>query len=259
MSGATSVAAGWSSVLGSKVGTQAFALKHAEVVQLFRQVNNYLHSLPEDDEDRALYLKYTPIWYRALVYPDSWNSSSHPAGNIIDDQPLDQLGGLGRLLHRIAGESLSEDALAKLRESLRQWRELLDEAGLPTDVAERVRTQVDLIDWLLDNQETYGAEPVVRESRNLLGLGVEALQAVPAKAKKIGIALAYLVYVFGLLHQGVDQAAGLLEGLSQVQIQYEQLTDGSATEPAATPPEIESEDNRVIDAEVVEPGRELDP
>ncbi|WP_222113906.1 hypothetical protein [Gordonia paraffinivorans] len=258
-SGANSVANGWTNVLGSEVGTEDFALKHAEVVQLFRQVYNYLNSLPEGDEDRALYMKYTPIWYRAIVYPDSWNASTHPAEKVIDVQSLDQLGGLGRLLHRIAGESLDDDAVAKLRDSLRAWRELLDEAGLPTDIAERIRTQVDLIMWLLDNLETYGAEPVIRESRNLVGLGVEAMQAVPAKAKKIGIALASLVYVFGLLHQGVDEAAGVLEGLNQVKVQYAQLTGGSADEPATASREIESEDNDVLDAEVVEPGSELNP
>ena len=79
------------------------------------------------------------------------------------------------------------------------------------------------------------------------------MQAVPAKAKKIGIALASLVYVFGLLHQGVDEAAGVLEGLNQVKVQYAQLTGGSADEPATTSREIESEDNNVLDADGVSP------
>jgi hypothetical protein len=210
--------------------------------------------LPDEDEDKDLFLKYVPTWYRAVVFPEHWSSTSTPAANIIDQPSLDQLRGLGRVLHRTSGQELSGSAVSQLRESLRVWRELLGESGIPDDVAERIRGQVDLIDWLLANEMTFGSEPVIRESRTLVGMGVEVLAAVPAKAKKVAVALSYIVYMLTMLQQGVDVTSGILEGLNETVSQYEQLTDGTSSAPEAPAGELTD----VVDAEVVETG-ELEP
>ena len=254
-SGADNVGNGWKAALGSAIDSGDFPRRHAEVVHLFSKVHQHLLSLPEDDEDRELYLKYAPSWYRAIVFRDSWGNSQKPAASIIDEQTLDQLRGLGRILHRTSGDTLTSEAVDQLRKGLKQWRELLDESGIPSNVAERIKSQVDLIEWLLENVSTYGAEPVVRESRNLVGLGVEVLQQVPGKAKKVAVALAYVAYFLGIVHQGVDQAAGVLEGLNEARTQYEQLFENApAIEHAESVGEIESEESKVIDAEVVDDG-----
>lgn len=169
-----------------------------------------------------------------------------PAANIIDPLSLDQLRGLGRVLHRTSGQELSEGAVHSLRESLREWRELLAEAGIPADLAERIRGQVDMIDWLLANQETFGTEPVIRESRSLVGMSVEVLGAVPAKAKKVAVALSSIVYMLTMLQQGVDVSSGILEGLNETVTQYGYLTDGESPEPTEQLTDF-------VDAEIVEP------
>ena len=240
-------------MLGCAVDSLEFPRRHAEVVNLFGRVTGYLQSLAGDDEDRQLYLKYAPAWYSAIVFRDSWASTQKPASSIIDQQTLDHLRGLGRILHRSSGEDLTEDAVITLRLGLTHWRDLLEESGIPQSVMDRIKAQVDLIEWLLDNVGIYGAEPVVRESRNLVGIGVEVLQQVPAKAKKAAVGLAFVAYFLGLVHHGVDETAGILEGLNSVQVQYEQLVTGPrAIEGSEQTPQIEPKPAKIIDAEVVD-------
>lgn len=243
-SGGHSVATGWQQALGCESDSEDFPGRHSEVVNLFRQVEQYLRSLPEQDEDRELYLKYCPAWYRAITFRDSWRSSGQPAASIIDNSALDQLRGLGRLLHRTMPSSLSDDATSALRDGLKIWRDLLAESGVRPEVVERIKAQVDLIDWLLENESTFGSEPIVRESRNLVGMGIEVLQAVPAKAKTVGLALGFLVYMLSLVHQGVDQTVGILEGLNSTRTQYEQLI--------SPPEQLGNSEFEVLDAEVVD-------
>ncbi|GAA3963234.1 hypothetical protein [Gordonia caeni] len=240
-SGDSTVGKGWERALGCAVDDKDFPRRHGEVVQLFSRVNQYLLSLPEDNEDRQLYLPYAPRWYDAVVFRGNWNVTSSPAKRIVSGDILNHLRGLGRLLQLKSGQNLTTEAIDALRKGLAEWSTLLDSAEIPAALAERIRGQVDLIGWLLDNVETYGAEPVMRESRNLLGEGVDLIQAMPGKAKKIGLALAGIVYAIGLLHSGIDHTAGILEGLSEVGTQYGRLVEGlPQLEGPESPLEIEA-------------------
>ncbi len=150
-----------------------------------------------------------------------------------------------QVLSITSADDFTDEAQDALVRGLKEWKDLLDEAGLPPGISEQVRSQVAHIEWLLANVSLFGSEPVVRESRNLIGLGVEVLQLVPVKARKVGAAMAYIVYMLGLVHAGIDHTAGILEGLNEVSAQIEVITDN--------PPELSAESNEeIVDAEFEE-------
>lgn len=252
-SGAGNVQDAWKVVLGADVGTVEFAQRHGEVVALVGSVGDRLRGLPEGNNLRNRSLRYLPEWYSAVVYVGPWDHSSHRAEAIITTSALDQLQGLGEQFDTIFGDertSLSEDAIARLRENLQEWRDLMEDADLPRGVAEQIRAQVNHIEWLLENVNLFGTQPVVDKTRELVGSGVSAVAARPKLAVKIGAVMTGAVMFLGLAHKGVDEASGILEGVQKMTQHVQQIADGAGPKELTavpTPPVDE-----VVDAEVVE-------
>lgn len=242
----TTVNGGWKSALGCAPGDKDFPRKHAEVVNLFAGTQSYLLSLPERNGDREIYEKYLPSWYNAVVFQKPWANNQYPARSIISQSELDQLGGLGRLLERTDRAILDDTAIEKLKNGLTKWQELLNESGISADIKEQIKTQVDHITWLLENVETFGPNPVLRETRSLAGFGLQILSWSPA-VKKIAAALTALTVFLGYVHSSVDDVAGALEGINEVRAQYELLS-----QPVLELEEGSNHDEQIVDAEVID-------
>lgn len=250
-SGGKTVDAGWQSALGSTPSDKNFPRKHAEVVNLFAGTQSYLLSLPEGQVDREIYGKYLPSWYNAVVFRKPWDNNQYPARAIITAAELDQLGGLGSLLGRTERAVLDDTSMEKLKKGLAKWRELLDESGISKDIKEQIKAQVDHITWLLENIETFGPNPVVREARSLVGLGFQLLSQPSSAMTKIAGAVTLLGIFLGGLHTGIDNVAGILEGINEVQVQYELLSN-PVLEIEGAPQESPNHDEEILDAEVVD-------
>lgn len=245
---------GWAAVLGAHVGTVDFAQRHGEVIALLNGVGARLRGLPEGNRTRERCLPYIPSWYQALVYTGPWGSSQHPARIVIDKANLDQLGTVGDLFDTLFDDertALSDDALAQLRRNLGEWRDLLDEADLPRGIASQIRAQVNHIEWLLDNVGTFGSQPIVDRTRELVGSGVSAVAVKPKLSVKIGSALTGAVMFLGLVHQGVDQANGILEGVQKMTTYVQQIADGDFVPPKELTAVPTLPADEVVDAEVV--------
>lgn len=237
---------GWKSALGCSPGDKDFPRKHAEVVNLFAGTQSYLLSLPEKNGDREIFEKYLPSWYNAVVFQKLWDNNQYPARSIISQPELDQLGGLGRLLERTNRAVLDDTSIEKLKDGLAKWQELLGESSISVDIKEQIKTQVDHITWLLGNIETFGTNPVLRETRNLAGFGLQMLSWSP-RIKKVAVAVAALTAFLGSVHAGVDHSAGILEGLNEVQAQYEIIS-----QPVLALEEGSNHDEQIVDAEVID-------
>lgn len=250
-SGAPNVSDGWTSALGVTPGTTDFALRHGEVVGLMNRVLTHLTSLDPEEVEHELYLQYVPAWYRAVVYPDSWGSSNRPAAGIIELHILDHLKGLGlHMRRRSVYPVLGDDKLAELRRSLDEWRTLADKAGLPSDLAQQVRTLVDHIDWLLANSETFGTEPVMENARTLFGLSVPVIHFADRKwTKTIASAMAALVLVLGPVADATEEANRILTNVSETVSEIREF--GSPEPQKALPPgdgsDVSADDEPVPD------------
>lgn len=246
-SGGTTVTAGWERVLEASVDSPEFAMRHGEVVGLFHQVHTYLVGLEPDDVEHVLYLKYVPAWYGAVVFRDRWNHTGIPAGTIIKGPELDHLQGLGvhlRLKYQNAQPDLGEGNLANLTQSLREWRDLLDGAELPSNLAHEIKSQVDHIEWLLSNVEMFGAEPVARGARTLLGLSVPVLALGGKMVKAAGVAMAGLLMFLTPIEVASDKATNILTNFKEAVQTVEEL---GAPEPQKALPAPNSEDDSAED------------
>ncbi|WP_157105978.1 hypothetical protein [Nocardia sienata] len=263
-SGAASVQKGWESVLGVQYGTPDFARRHAEVVALVGRISDRLYAMPEGNPTRERNLRYLPHWYSAVVYSNGWNAQGHPAQNVISVDHLDDLGNFSDILvgrDRDAGDGISDDAMARLREGLAKWRELVDESTLPGQLREQIRGQVDHLEWLLTGVETFGPQPVVARTEELVGTGVTALALIPRLAKKVTEAVVYCTGALTIINGGMAEGNVFLEHLTTMSAQIEELTSGESRpqieqkRPQAELPAVGDDNGQagdVVDAEVVD-------
>lgn len=237
----STVQAAWNEVLDCEIPTTEFAQRHAEVVGLFQRILKSIDGMPAGVQ-RNIYMRYAPAWYSGIVFRGHWDTTNQPPRNIISQENLDQLAGVMQALGDMGTTELTSEAQVKLLDGLAAWKELLGESGISKEVAEQIRAQVAHIEWLLKNVAAFGTEPVVRESRTLVGLGIELLGALPKNATKIAKAVALVASVITSVHVGVDGVAGILEGANAFTAQLEIMS-------AEPPAEIEG---GVVEAEFEE-------
>ncbi|AXK74254.1 MULTISPECIES: hypothetical protein [Mycobacteriaceae] len=209
------VHASWVHVLGADVGTDDFSLRHCEIIAVWRQVYDLIFALPEGDDDRSQYLGLMSHYYTAIVYPDAWtNPSNKMATRLI----VDQLTGIASTIkyRALAAPSLTDDSIARLYESITEWRDILDQADFEEKLKAELHAQVDHLEWLLDNVNLLGSSPVVEASKKLAGTSLVAMQAKPSFAKRIGKATAAALAAIALFHAGVDDVVGVIEGVSEM-------------------------------------------
>ncbi|RZT17944.1 hypothetical protein EV589_2193 [Mycobacterium sp. BK558] len=206
----------WANIFAAEVGTADFSLRHSEVVGLWRQIYDLLTGLPKHDEDREQYLTYMGHYYEAIVAPQAW--SSNAGVGLADSKLVDHLTGIASTLkyRAVASPRLDEDVVTRLRESLVEWREILNEADFEERLASEIYAQVDHLEWLLDNIGLFGSRPVTEASKKLVGTGIAAMAAKPSFAQRIGKAVAPALIVIGLLHPVVDGLVGITEGVADM-------------------------------------------
>lgn len=124
-----------------------------------------------------------------------------------------------------------------------------------------LRAQVDHLSWLLDNMTFFGARPVVKASKELLGTGIVAMGTNPSLSKRIGKAVAAMFVVLAVMKTGVSDVNGILEGVADMKDSVvEILSPQKQIEGPRGPAQIEAPphalngdgNGEVFDAEIVE-------
>lgn len=263
-SGAQTVLQSWETVLQAKAGSSDFARRHSEAVGLFSRVCERLLALPPDVEGRDQYVEYIPDWYAAVVYRAQWNNTNHPPSGLGDPQTISQLTGLGAMfeLHSLTISGVTDDAISRLRESLKDWDSILDDAAIDERLRNEIRASVDRLRFLLQDDvlATFGTEPVIKASRDLSGVGVSAMVRTKSSvAKRIGAAVGVILVALSQLHKAVDDVNGLFEGTIKMCEQVSELIHPTKEIEAPSNPEelterSTSEENQadIVDVETVD-------
>ncbi|MEV0359748.1 hypothetical protein AB0H71_27205 [Nocardia sp. NPDC050697] len=226
----STIAKSWSAALAAPIGSHEFIQRHCEVVRLFTAVHQRLLGLPEGDRARNRSLQYLPAWYDVVVPREHWQNPEVPPSDLIETPVLgllESVGDIFDLQDREVGAAVDRAALERLRESLHAWRDLLNETTLPETLATQIRHQVAHIEWLLDNVELFGGEPVVTAAGQLLGTGVSTMSRRPSLAKRAAAAMAGIILFLTQVEDGIDLANGVLEGLVEVRESIVGLLDGT--------------------------------
>jgi hypothetical protein len=204
----------WSSLLGAEAGSAQWAQRHAEVVGLYQSVIQQIMSLPEEDPTRKRALRYAPGWYRAVVWQSNWQSNGERPRAVVDDATLDHLGSIADIVaYRIPGAAVrpSDNSVARLRGELDDWLDLLGHSGeVPQATREEIGGQIRHVLWLLDNIETFGAAPVVREVRTVVGRATESA-VTQGWASKLATRIGALVIALGAFTSGMEATTQALE------------------------------------------------
>lgn len=205
----------WTKVLKANPNTPEFAVRHAEVVLLVRRLQLFILALPETDPARIIYENDIDAWYNAVSHNGNWSTDSNAFDTMIEEDKVRLLGSLGQILSLRAqaeGNSYKPD-VEELRTSLLDWKSLLDDVDLPPELRSKIRAQIEVLEYLLDEVETFGLEPVVEHGRTLFGLGISVLK-VTGNVGKVTTAMSGL---FTLITQisvsDYGQAANTLAGL----------------------------------------------
>ncbi len=220
-SGGASVRDVWVNVLGAQTDTIEFAQRHSEVVRLVMQLQSLILALPPEDSVRRRNEGDITAWYRAVVFTEDWTSNFQAYDRLIPDHTVRLLGSLGdNLTIRSASGVPSGSDLDRLKSSLDEWRTLLAEADLPDTLAAEVRVQVDHIEWLLGNAETYGYEPVVEQSRNLFATAFTVVKTAGTVSNISTAMVGLFQFITHLgMHdygQAANAVAGMLSSASEV-------------------------------------------
>jgi len=217
-SGAASVQAGWSQVLGAEPTDVEWGIRHSEVTGLIRTLLVQVQSLPDEEPARERTLRYSPNWYRAIVWDGHSQSHQEPAAGILSQGDLDHLASTAELLrYQLPGTATARngDALAGLRGEVDDWITVLSTAtDLPDGLRTEILGQMRHIQWLLDNMGMFGTGPVVREAEVAVGKISEALFTRIRDAATKGIWLKKLgtfVVALGLVNQGVGDTQQVLD------------------------------------------------
>lgn len=244
----------WHAILEAPVGSGEFARRHSAVINLWQEVHNLLSGLPDGDAEREQYLGYMSHYYNVLVYPQGWNVGPDGIGNATT---IDHLTGIASTFRYrvLTPPPATDDAIARLRVSISEWRDILDEAGFDEKFANELHAQLNHLGWLLDNMTLFGARPVVEASMSLAGASIVAMGTKPSFAKRIGKATAGFVAFVTLFNPVVDQATGMIEGMTELRdAVIELITPPKEIE---GPPDIKQlttgHDRNVIEGEVVDP------
>jgi hypothetical protein len=251
----------WHDVLGVPPGTVPFIERHTEIVGLVGVITQRLNGLPETAWQKELYLGYVPGWYDAVVSRNPWGVTQHPPSSLLSGDSLNMLATLGTFFDYEFGDResvLTGDAMQRLRDGLAEWRDLLDESGLPEALANEIRRQVDHLEWLLDNVNLVGNQPIVHRAEELVGTSVRVMAARPNLAVRLNAALLGVVSFLTLAHTGIDEANGVLEGVKTMTATVQEIAGGDVApkELPAGPhvvPDVPSQNaSEVLEGEIVD-------
>lgn len=249
----------WITVLNAQPDTPEFAIRHAEVVYIVRRLQLYILSLPEDDKTRVRNEGDIVLWYSAVVHTGNWGSDINAYDSLIAEDKVKLLGSLGENLSlRASVEQKGTQAdIETLKASLADWSTMLGEVDLPPDLASKIRAQVDQIEFLLSEVETYGLEPLAEHGRTLFGLGLSVIKVTG----EVGTVVTAMSGLFEFITQVTvgdhGQAAVTLAGLFSTVSDVFTLASEDADQKAIAAKEQKAltqkaDDDGAIDGEVVD-------
>jgi hypothetical protein len=246
----------WVSVLDAQLDSVEFVQQHSAVVELVSEIQTFLESLPADDELRERHLSDMPVYYKVVVYRGDWNGAVN-IGALIEPTYIRLLGALGTAIrYRGVVPVVTDTDVAKLKESLSDWEDLLNETELPEGIHADIRAQLATIHDLLGQADKLGYGPVVKEVETLFGKAVRAAKYVE-DAKKVATCLGGLFEFLTHLNIGdYGSAANALVGVfsmmgDALHTAQQQNRPTKAIE-GARQPALETGRNDTVDAEVVD-------
>ncbi|BBY36513.1 hypothetical protein MMAN_06470 [Mycobacterium mantenii] len=257
-SGRNTVKEVWTYVLNAQAHTPEFAIRHAEVVHLVRRLQLYLLALPDDDQTRTRYEGDIVLWYSVVVHTGNWEANSNANATMISEDKINLLGSLGQILSYQSSLKPAPN-VEMLKASLAEWATLLEEAELPPDLAAKIRAEIEQIEFLLSEAETYGLEPLAEHGRSLFGLGLSVIKVTGT----VGTVVSAMSNLFQFITQvsvndyggAVNALAGVFSSVNDVftlaseEAQQKAIAAKKQKELLAKPDEEPSE---VIDGEVVD-------
>lgn len=220
-SGQNSIKGVWETVLEAHHGTPEFYKRHGEVVNLVSRLHSYLLCLPDTDPTRTRNINDVVLWYQAVVPTRNWDEKFGAWDGLITDYNVRLLGALGHILSLQSTDAqLTAPEIAQLRESLKKWKSVLEDAGLPDALRVEIQQQVEHIEWLLGSAEKFGYEPIVHQSRTLFGMGFSVVKVTGNVAKvatAVGTLFQFITHIsvhdYG---QAMNALAGLTSSASEV-------------------------------------------
>jgi hypothetical protein len=242
----------WEELLGAAPGTHLFAMRHSDVIGVWKQVNDLLLGLRETDDARTQYLAYMPRYYEALVFQGDW--ARQPSEATSERMVVDHLTGIATMLQYrgLANPALSGDAIDRLKASITEWRGIIAEAMFDEKFATELNAQVNHLEWLLDNVSLLGSRPVVEASQKLVGASVVAMGKKPSFAKRIGRATAAFVAAVTVFHTVVDETAGMIDGVKDLRDSVVELVSPQKElEAPKKPKELPAGSSTVVEGGVV--------
>ena len=256
-SGRATVREVWTHVLKAQPTTPEFAIRHAEVVNLVHRLQLYILSMPEGDRTRQRYEGDIVLWYSAVVCTDNWRSNSNASDTLIAEDKVNLLGSLGEILTQRAELEKRSTApgIETLKQSLADWVTLLDEVDLPPDLAARIRAQVDQIEFLLSEIDTYGLEPIAEHGRTLFGLGFSVIKVVGVVGTVTGAMNSLFEFITQVSVGDVGPAFNALTGLFSSASEVFDLAKAEQKAIESKKPKAitQKADSDVIEGEIVDP------
>lgn len=214
-------------------------------------------ALPADTDGKGQFMQYLPAWYEAITYRSTWNNTNHPPSSIADPQVVSQLTGLAYAfnLHSLTTRTPSGIAIKQLKDSLKEWHSILDDAEFDEKLRNELRAHVNRLDAVLSNNLILGTEPVIEASKNLMGAAFAAMGRSAGSFKvRVGAALVGLVAFLGGADEAIEHVNGIVEGVIEMRTNVRELMDPPAAIEQRETPQLKSgtPDESVIDAETVE-------
>ncbi|ORB06360.1 hypothetical protein BST30_10325 [Mycobacterium mantenii] len=223
-----------------------------------RRLQLYLLALPDDDQTRTRYEGDIVLWYSVVVHTGNWEANSNANATMISEDKINLLGSLGQILSYQSSLKPAPN-VEMLKASLAEWATLLEEAELPPDLAAKIRAEIEQIEFLLSEAETYGLEPLAEHGRSLFGLGLSVIKVTGT----VGTVVSAMSNLFQFITQvsvndyggAVNALAGVFSSVNDVftlaseEAQQKAIAAKKQKELLAKPDEEPSE---VIDGEVVD-------
>lgn len=256
-SGKPSFGEAWGLVLGADINSAEFGRRHAAVVGLVSEVQTFLESLPADDELRVNHLSDMPTYYSAVVYRGDWGTRLNPA-SLINETHIRLLSSLGTAIkYRGVAPVVTHTDVSKLRETLQEWEEMLNEASLPEGIEGEIRAQLAAIHDLLGQADRLGYGPAVKEVETLFGKAVRIAKYVEDGTKIAGCVTGLFEFLTHLSVGNLPSTLNALVGAFSVmgealQTAHQQHRPPKAIESARQPALEALPGDPVVDAEVVD-------
>jgi hypothetical protein len=224
------LAAAWSNVLGVQFGELDFALRHGEVINLWKATMVEIDSLrSERSRDRAL--GYANSWWTAAISPSvNWETNTRPL-DALSLASLDQLEATAEIIssqtHGAASIILRPN-LAEIVTQCTEWLELLEgtEEIDNEEIRRTLQSQLRHLVWLIENVDKFGVSRIVETGDQVTGAlartatlskgNVKDPERFTARLKKLIVAVAMVAELIQGTTTIIDAARDSMPAIERV-------------------------------------------